>query len=279
MSKACWNNIYLTEEQIKEFKSNGSIQVTSDFCDFGLLANQGVIINKSILGIYDYENNCIRKLNVKPLSGMVPESDNKGLQLLYDHLLNENISVICVNAPAGTGKTSTAMAYAIEKVLVEEKYKRIVITRPNVEVGKGHGFLPGDLDDKLEPLNAAFLQWLNRLTQVDIENLKMRDMLVMQSIAYIRGIDIEDSVFIVDEAQNLTKHEIKTILTRVGKKSKVIIIGDSSDSQIDKKELKSDNNGLVHVIDKWFGKYSWFGYVELTKCLRGEICEAAIKDL
>lgn len=276
MLKSCWNDtLIFNEKEISEFKSSGKIAYDGK----DLVENQGVIINNSLLGIYDSTKGVIRKLVNESFSDIQAKENNKGLKLFYDNLSNENIRVVCVNAPAGTGKTSTAMAYANQKVLLEQAYKSLTITRPNVEVGKGHGFLPGSLDEKLDPLNAAFTQWLERFNQADMERLKQQKIVNMQSIAYIRGLDIQDQIFIVDECQNLTKHEMKTILTRVGEKSKVILIGDASENQIDKKELNAENNGLVHVIKNWYGKYSWFGYVELTECLRGPVCSAAVKDL
>lgn len=277
MLKSCWTDVYLTEDMVNEFKNKGEIK----FDGIDILSNQGVVINKSLLGIYDPTLKVIRKLVNDPLSDMKPLEKNKGLKLFYDHLWNPNVTVVCVNAPAGTGKTSTAMAYANQKVIIEQgkDYAGITITRPNVEVGKGHGFLPGSLEEKLDPLNAAFIQWIERLNQVDMETLKANKILNMQSIAYIRGLDIQDQILIIDESQNLSKHEMKTILTRVGKKSKVILIGDASENQIDNRSLNSKNNGLVHVIENWHGKYDWFGYVELTECLRGPVCAAAVKDL
>lgn len=282
MLKDSWNNeLIFTEDEVKYFKKNGSINFSTLKNKGNVVDNQGIIINNSLLGVYDPTDNTIRKLINESFSDMQPPSDNKDLKLFYDHLANPNIQVVCVNAAAGTGKTSTAMAYANQKVIIDrgELYKSIMITRPNVEVGKGHGFLPGTLEEKLDPLNAAFIQWLDRLNQVKIEDLKKNKILNMQSIAYIRGIDIQDQILIVDECQNLTKHEMKTIMTRIGENSKVILIGDSNDNQIDNKALSATNNGLMHVIERWYGKYPWFGYVELTECLRGPVCKAAVKDL
>lgn len=275
--KSCWSEVYLSEEMVNEFKAQGEIK----FDATQMTANTGVVINNSLLGIYDMKKQVIRKLVNHSFSDMKPDENNRGLRLFYDHLWNNNISVLCVNAPAGTGKTSTAMAFANQKIFIEDRkeYDGLTIARPNVEVGRGHGFLPGNLEEKLDPLNASFFQWIERLNQIDREQLKAENILDMQPIAYIRGLDFQRRILVIDECQNLTKHEMKTILTRIGKGCKVILIGDSSENQIDNKMLNSKNNGLTHVIENWQGKYEWFGYVELTECLRGPVCKAAIKDL
>ena len=282
MELSCWSSLYLPETLVAEFKTKGSISIKElpTVTDFPLYRNQGVILNQSLLGIYDSVKQQIRRLKIESVTDMKPGS-NKDLQLLYDMFWNPEIKVILVDAIAGSGKTSTAMAFANYLAINPRTrtFDHLVLTRANTEVGAGHGFLPGTLEEKVEPLLGAYYQWLERLAQVSIQQLKVSETLIVQPIAYIRGMDITNSLLIIDEAQNLSRHELKTVLTRVGENTKVVIMGDSSPNQIDVKSLNSENNGLAHVKERFYGEFDWFGYVELHECLRGPICAAATQLL
>lgn len=249
--------------------------------------NQGVILKdlsgRSMLGVFDPISCLVRKLSWKKLFGMSPA--NKDLELFYDHLQNPNINVIVVDGVAGSGKTSTATAAGI-KAIDTGKIKSIAITRPNSEVGKGHGFLPGDLDDKIDPHMAAFYYWINKYKSNNkhgmpfntIDSMKMSGELNVFVLAYARGLNLEDSFFMIDEAQNMTKHEIKTLMTRVSDSCKIVVLGDSSPNQIDTKSVTPEDNGLVHLKANFQGE-DWFAWVELRQVLRGKVCKAAVERL
>lgn len=222
--------------------------------------NQGFIlkstVNDSASAIgryYDGYIHQLHKYNEQPcVSGI--EAKNVQQRLAFDILLDDNIPLVTLTGKAGTGKTILALAYALQRVLEEEKYNKIIVARPIVPLGRDIGYLPGEKEEKLRPwMQPIFdnLEYLFNCKDSDELSKKLlgyEDVIQVEALTYIRGRSIPNQILIIDEAQNLTQHEVKTILTRVGEGSKIILTGDPY--QIDHPYLDMYSNGLTYVIEK-----------------------------
>ncbi len=196
-----------------------------------------------------------------------------------DALLDDNIKLVTLSGKAGTGKTLLAVVAAMEKVITEGKYKKIIVSRPVIPMGKDLGFLPGELADKLSPWMQPIFDNIDYLFSnkgvkghSHWQGLVNDGVLQLEALSYIRGRSIPDQYIIIDEAQNLSRHEVKTIITRAGDNTKIIMTGDVY--QIDNPKLDSGNNGLTYVIERF--KYQQIAaHINLTKCERSELAEIA----
>ncbi|MGR3973472.1 MAG: PhoH family protein [Candidatus Rhabdochlamydia sp.] len=202
-----------------------------------------------------------------------------------DLLLRDDIHLITLIGPAGTGKTLLALAAGLRKVLDEGVYTKVLVSRPIMPLGKDIGYLPGTKEEKLyhwmQPIydNLEFLcssstgkdnqfdaqQWI-------IESKKIE----MEAVTYIRGRSLPKMYIIIDEAQNLTPHEVKTVISRAGKGTKVILTGDPT--QIDNPYLDQDSNALTYVVGKMKG-YANYGHIFLEKTERSELAAIAAEIL
>lgn len=196
------------------------------------------------------------------------------------HMLTDpNVKLIGLTGKAGTGKTLLALAAALSQ---EQSYKQILLARPIVSLAnKDLGFLPGDekakvapymqpLFDNLNVIKGQFAQNSSELRRLD--EMQKTEKLIIEALAYIRGRSVSETIFIVDEAQNLTPHEIKTIITRAGEGSKLIFTGDIE--QIDSPYLDAQSNGLAYMIERMKGQ-PLFAHVNLIKGERSELSELA----
>ncbi len=193
-------------------------------------------------------------------------------QFAFDALLNHEVNLVSLVGKAGTGKTLLAIAAGLESAIGQQQYSRVLVSRPIVPMGRDLGFLPGDVNEKLGPWmqpifdNIDFLfgnQRANNQTTT-WDELINQGLLHVEPLTYIRGRSLPGQYMIVDEAQNLTPHEIKTIITRAGDGTKIVLTGDSE--QIDNPYLDSINNGLVYCIDRLKGE----DIVAHTKLVQGE---------
>jgi PhoH-like ATPase len=196
-----------------------------------------------------------------------------------DALMNNNISLVTLAGKAGTGKTLMALAAALE---VRKYYKQIYLARPVVPLGnRDLGYLPGDVNSKLEPYmqplhdNLSVIK--NQFEDASSDYSRINEMLdkeklVITPLAYIRGRNLSKIFFIIDEAQNLTPHEVKTIITRAGEGTKVVFTGDPY--QIDTPYLDSRSNGLTYLIDKMKGQ-DLYAHITLEKGERSQLAELA----
>jgi PhoH-like ATPase len=190
--------------------------------------------------------------------------------------LDKNIPLVTISAKAGTGKTLLALASGLKQSQETVDYKKLLVMRPIVPVGKDLGFLPGEKEEKLRPwLSPIYdnLQFLfNCKTPEDLESMLngYEEMIEVEALTYIRGRSIPEQFIIIDEAQNLTKHEVKTILTRVGENSKIVLVGDPE--QIDHPYLDQYNNGLTYVIEK-MKHLKESGHITLTKGERSPLAQ------
>lgn len=206
---------------------------------------------------------------------------NKEQAFALDALLDDDIALVTLLGKAGTGKTLLAIAAGLRKVTDEQKFQKLIVSRPIFPMGRDIGYLPGTMEEKLNPwMRPIFdnVEYLMGLTRADKKAGRGADELIdlgiieIEPLTYIRGRSIPNQFFIVDEAQNLTPHEIKTILTRIGEGSKLILTGDPY--QIDNPYIDSESNGLTHVIDRFKGQ-KLFSTVTLFKGERSELAELA----
>ncbi len=208
-------------------------------------------------------------------------SRNREQQFAFDLLLNDDIQLLTLVGKAGTGKTLLAIAAGLNKVSDEGLYSRLLVSRPVFPMGKDLGFLPGDIEEKLAPwMQPIFDNVELLLGNVDERGKRKRGykelvdlgFLEIEALTYIRGRSIPRQFLIVDEAQNLTPHEIKTIVTRAGEGTKVVLTGDPY--QIDNPYVDSSSNGLTYVVEKFKGQ-ELAGHVILTKGERSPLAELA----
>ncbi len=198
-----------------------------------------------------------------------------------DALLDDNIKLVTLVGKAGTGKTVMAIAAGLSKVTEENTFQRLLVSRPIFPLGKDIGYLPGDIEEKLNPWmqpifdNVEFLMGLTTKEKKRGRSYReMLDMGIMQiePLTYIRGRSIPNQYMIVDEAQNLTPHEVKTIISRAGDNTKIVLTGDPH--QIDNPYLDSNSNGLTFVVERMRGQ-PLAGHVTLTKSERSELAGIA----
>lgn len=231
----------------------------------------------SSLAFYNAHNQRLEKIEKQTTFGIRPRNAE---QIFAIHaLLNPQIPLVTLQGVAGTGKTLLALAAALEQ---RKKFRQIILARPIVPLSnKDIGYLPGEVKDKIapymEPLwdNLKFIKSQFHESDHDhqnIENMQTTDKLVVTPLAYIRGRSLSNIIFIVDEAQNLTPHEVKTIITRAGENTKIIFTGDIH--QIDTPYLDEQSNGLSYLIEKLKGHHL-FAHITLEKGERSELANIA----
>lgn len=231
----------------------------------------------SVLAYYNPVEKCIQKVEKKPVYGIKPRNAEQTFAI--HAILNQEVRLVTLQGVAGTGKTLLALAGALEQ---RRNYKQIYLARPIVPLSnKDIGYLPGDIKSKLNPYmeplwdNLKFIQ--NQFGDNDKEATRLAEMvnnekLVITPLAYIRGRSLSNIFFIVDEAQNLTPHEVKTIITRAGEGTKVLFTGDIH--QIDTPYLDSQSNGLSYLIDR-IKDHPLYAHVTLEKGERSELANLA----
>jgi PhoH-like ATPase len=231
----------------------------------------------SALAYYNSALDRMERVDKQRCFGIEPR--NAEQTFCMDALLRPEISLIAVTGKAGTGKTLLALAAALAQ---NQLYDRIFLARPIVPLAnRDLGFLPGTAKDKIEPYMQPLFDNLGvikqRLKQTGAEYRKIEEMqkneaLVLSALAYIRGRSLSETYFIVDEAQNLTPHEVKTIITRAGEGTKVVLTGDIE--QIDSPYLDAQSNGLTYLTDKMKDQ-SIFVHINLLKGERSKLAELA----
>jgi PhoH-like ATPase len=243
-----------------------------------LKANEYMILRngvKSALGVYDAASHRIRRVEKESSYGVTPRNAEQTFAL--DALLNSEVRLMTITGKAGTGKTLLALAAALKR---KKEYRQIFMARPVVPLSnKDLGYLPGDVGSKLEPYMQPLFDNLGVMQFGDegkngrgISELLAENKLVIAPLAYIRGRSLVNIFFIVDEAQNLTPHEIKTIITRAGEGTKIVFTGDIF--QIDHPYLDSHSNGLSYLIEKMQGQ-RLYAHINLEKGERSELAELA----
>lgn len=230
---------------------------------------------------YDASRKKIALVRTREAYGIRPRNDEQ--KFAIDACLNPKIKLVSLTGGAGTGKTLIALAAALE---LESEFDQIILTRPAVILGNQDlGFLPGDQKSKMSPFVQPLMDNLNVIKNcfkpssrqaLRIEAMLKDEKLLISPLAYIRGRSLGKVFFIIDEAQNLTPHEIKTIITRAGEGTKIVFTGDIH--QIDQPYLDQWSNGLTHLSDKMTGQ-ALFQHVNLRKGERSELSDIAAKLL
>lgn len=197
---------------------------------------------------------------------------------LIDALLDDDIKLVTVIGAAGTGKTLLSIACGLQKVIEEGEYNKLIVARPIVPMGNEIGFLPGELNDKLAPWMQPIFDNIDYVFSMEDKkkkhnhwvDLEKEGFIKIEALTYIRGRSIPNEFILVDEAQNLSPHEIKTIVTRAGHGTKIVITGDVK--QIDNPKLDKFNNGLSYIIEKMKDE-EIAAHITLTKCERSELAK------
>ena len=270
-------------ELIAQFTTENSIPLPAGWTvhpnEYVLLkSNNGT--HASVLGRIDATGRKLVRLlePQKSVCGIRPK--NKEQYFAFDALFCDDIKLLTLMGKAGTGKTLLAMAAGLFQVLVRKTYRGLLVARPTTPVGKSIGALPGGIDEKLAPWMRPITDTLETLIdsagaiagRKDAKELWSSGTVDVQPLEYIRGRSIPKQFLIVDEAQNLTPLEVKTIITRVGHGTKVVLTGDAY--QIDNPYVDSSSNGFNYLVNK-FRSESIAAHVELTKGERSELAELA----
>lgn len=231
----------------------------------------------SSLAFYNPLLDQIERVEKSYISGIKPKNAEQAFAV--NALMNDNIKLVVLQGVAGTGKTLLALAAALEQ---HKSYHQIILARPLVPLSnRDIGFLPGDANDKISPYMEPLWDNLKFIKNQFKENeRKFKELTAMQEegkimitpLAFIRGRSLSNIIFIVDEAQNLTPHEVKTIITRAGENTKIIFTGDIN--QIDTPYLDENSNGLAYLIDRVKGE-KLFSHVKLEKGERSELANLA----
>lgn len=227
---------------------------------------------------YDLVKNCFVCVpqTKKQIWGISPK--NLEQNIAFDLLLNDDIKLVSLVGKAGTGKSLLTIAAGLHKSLDEGIYKKVVIARPIVPMGKDLGYLPGDVQEKMNPWikpildNIDFLISGNGSGNSKSQELIDQGIVEIEPLTYIRGRSMPNLFLMIDEAQNLTPHELKTIITRAGEGTKIVLTGDCH--QIDNPYIDASSNGLTYTVDK-FKSQPIAGHITLIKGERSELAEIA----
>jgi PhoH-like ATPase len=255
--------VYVSADEINQLFKLGGIALEGHF-----YPNQALTLidqlnpNHTALATLEGNSGKIIPLNKLPHNGISRiQARNREQQFALDLLLRDSISLVTLVGKAGTGKTLLAIAAGLHKVVEERLYSRLLIARPVIPMGKDIGYLPGDIKEKLTPWMQPLYDNFDLIFGTQDSNdqpahwrhghdeLMERGLLQIEPLTYIRGRTIPKQFLIVDEAQNLTPHEVKTILTRAGEGTKVILTGDPD--QIDNPYVDAASNGLIYVVERF----------------------------
>lgn len=272
-------------ELLEEFYQKKSIKAPEP----GILTNQCVTLcshlnsQHSAIARMAPDGNflvALRDLPRNGLWGILPR--NREQRFALDLLIDPKISLVTLVGKAGTGKTLLAIAAGLYAVTEMERYNRLLVSRPVFPMGRDLGFLPGDVEEKLAPWMQPIYDNIDLLIKVGNhaigkksrghQELKEIGLLEVEPLTYIRGRSIPNQFLIVDEAQNLTPHEVKTIITRAGEGTKIILTGDPE--QIDNPYVDASSNGLTYVVER-FKNSPISGHISLQKGERSELAEVA----
>ena len=281
------SEVDVTAEQVNDFYANGSIPWLPAGTDppppnaFVVLRDKANP-QHSAVGKYSAAKQAFVQLIKTPKEGVWGiRPRNKEQSFALDLLLNDEVRLVTVVGKAGTGKTLLAIAAGLQKTMEDGIYQKLLVSRPIFPLGRDIGYLPGSVEEKLNPWmqpifdNVEYLMNLSRSEKKagrGYHELLDLGILEIEPLTYIRGRSIPNQFIIVDEAQNLTPHEVKTIVTRVGESTKIVLTGDPY--QIDNPYVDQTNNGLIHVVNK-FKQERLAGHVTMSKGERSPLAELA----
>ena len=264
---------------IDEFFENGFADVLDEYKDL-IYPNCFMVLkagNQSALATYKKEKNQILPIRISDMDKVDIQPRNKEQKFALSVLTDPDIPLVCLTGIAGSGKTFLSLLTGLDAVF-KDKYERIVVTRSIQPVGRDLGYLPGDMNEKMQPwmapLTDNFRHAFKDMTYFDV--MMEKGKIDIAPLSFIRGRTFNDSYVIVDEAQNATIHELKTIVTRIGKDSKIILMGDTD--QIDTPYINKQSNGLSIVIEK-FRNSSLSAHIHLPKGERSKLATVASQIL
>ena len=276
----------LSNELLEEFQSSGRMSWDEKI----LFPNQYVLFHQEIddkktlhIGRRDENEGLLRYVSSwqEPVMGVKPL--NVKQRIAFDLLLDDSIPLVTLVGKAGTGKTLLAMAAALKKTQEEKHYARVLVSRPIIPMGQDLGYLPGQKQAKMshwmQPIfdNLEYIiDSAKQQSLKSIDQLLNNKVIEIEAITYIRGRSLPRQYIIIDEAQNLTPHEVKTIVSRAGDGSKVVLTGDPY--QIDSPYLDAESNGLTYLVEA-FKNQSLAGHVTLAKSERSPLAELATELL
>ncbi|RKY29360.1 MAG: PhoH family protein [Planctomycetota bacterium] len=237
------------------------------------------------LGRYEARSKQVVRLRAEDRTVFGIQARNMEQEFALEFLLDDRVQLVTLIGQAGTGKTLLALAAALNKTLRGKKYERILVSRPIIPMGRDIGYLPGSKEEKLEhwmqPIfdNLEFLLEVRRSRETPEKRMKELlegGIISLEALTYIRGRSVSGQYVIIDEAQNLTPHEVKTIISRAGEGSKMVLTGDPY--QIDNPYLDSSSNGLTYVAERMKGQ-ELFAHITLTKSERSTLASIAAELL
>jgi len=236
---------------------------------------------KSALGRFINDSTPVLQLSQKKKGVWGIKARNKEQSFLLDALMDPKIQIVTAIGKAGSGKTICAIAAGLEQTIdeVTAAYSRIIVSRPVQPLGKDIGFLPGSLEEKMAPWLMPIqdnLQFLMGNDKITLDIYRQKGTIEIEAMTYIRGRSISNAFIIIDEAQNLTSHELKTIITRVGEGTKIVLTGDIE--QIDNIYVNATTNGLTHAVEKFKG-FELAAHVTLNKGERSKVATFAAENL
>lgn len=276
------------EQVIDRYYDGEAITMAEDETDELWYPNQYIMLvsnsneKKSALAKFENYHTPLKNIIHKKIPDWKIEARNKEQAFAIDMLMDPSIKIVSLVGRAGSGKTLMAIAAGLQQTIGlrsdENHYDRLIVSRPVQPLGKDIGFLPGTMEEKMLPWLMPIQDNLKFLMG-DRTNLEMymeKGKIEVEALTYIRGRSIANAYIVIDEAQNLTKHEVKTIITRIGEGSKIILTGDIE--QIDNVYVNETSNGLAHAIEK-FKEYPIAGHVSFKKGERSELATLASKVL
>ncbi|MDB4348901.1 PhoH family protein [bacterium] len=276
--------ILIDEQIVDRFYSGEEVILSAE--EYKLYPNQFVMLisnsndKKTALAKFKDHYTPLRKILKGSHNVWSTSPRNKEQQFAFDLLLDPAVPVVSLVGKAGSGKTLLALAAGLEQTFGKDSaYKKIVVTKPVEPVGKDIGFLPGTMEDKMLPWLAPIqdnLQFLMGDDKATLELYMEKGQIEVEAMTFIRGRSISNAFIVIDEVQNMTQHEIKTVLTRVGEGTKIVLTGDIE--QIDNVYIDATNNGLSYVVER-LKEEQITGHVTLLKGERSQVATIAATKL
>jgi PhoH-like ATPase len=272
----------VTPERMLSFRSNGELELDPEtkYCpnEYCTLTEEGNPKRTALTKVDPSGSKLVPIIDCREgIWGIKPR--NREQHFAFDALLDDRVKLVTLMGKAGTGKTLMAMAAGLKRTVLDREFRRLVVARPTISMGKELGFLPGSLEEKLSPWMQPIHDALELLSDLNMghEQRRSHDLMrsgsiVVEALSYIRGRSIAHQFMVIDEAQNLTPLEVKTIITRVGHGTKIVFTGDPY--QIDNPYVDSSSNGFNYIISK-FREQAIAAHIELQKGERSELAELA----
>jgi PhoH-like ATPase len=273
-------------ERMVSFRSNGELELEPEtkYCpnEYCTLTEEGNPKRTALTKVDPTGHKLVPIIDCREgVWGIKPR--NREQHFAFDALLDDRVKLVTLMGKAGTGKTLMAMAAGLKRTVLDREFRRLVVARPTISMGKELGFLPGSLEEKLSPWMQPIHDALELLSDLNMghESRRSHDLMrsgsiVVEALSYIRGRSIAHQFMVIDEAQNLTPLEVKTIITRVGHGTKIVFTGDPY--QIDNPYVDSSSNGFNYIISK-FREQAIAAHIELQKGERSELAELAANIL